>query len=448
MSAKFVNVDRDTPMLLPCDLRDWVKDNDLAGFVLEAVEATDLRGAHVNHRGTGSAEYPPGMMLALLIYCYATGVFSSRRIERATYDSVSVRYICANHHPDHDTIAKFRRRNKVLLEAVFVQVLELAGHMGLLKLGTICIDGTKIAGNADPTKNLTIAQIDEELERLGGAVRDLLGQAEAQDREDEDAGGTLLPEELASRQRRMERLQQAKGKLEARLKRLEQARKDNAKRSTRQDRKVRSGRRADPEKEKAKQKKDRERQRINPNDPDTHAMPVRKGGFVQGYNAQAVMDTEGANLIVGAHVTNQPSDRSLLEPNVKGLRPEHLKQVRHVAADKGYYKRRSMIEMEQVHDLRMLVPPTHQNCKEKQRYAPDHPREVEKRYKDKLMRRLKTHQGQAIYHRRNAVCEGGFANIKHAIGLNRFRMKGLDGAGIEWLLGSIAYNCRKITSMT
>lgn len=176
-------------------------------------------------------------------------------------------------------------------------------------------------------------------------------------------------------------------------------------------------------------------------------MPVRKGGFVQGYNAQAVMDTEGANLIVGAHVTNQPSDRSLLEPNVKGLRPKHLKQVRHVAADKGYYKRRSMIEMEQAHDLRMLVPPTHQNYKEKQRYAPDHPREVEKRYKDKLMRRLKTPQGRAIYNRRNAVCEGGFANIKHAIGLNRFRMKGLEGAGIEWLLGSIAYNCRKITSM-
>jgi len=387
------------------------------------------------------------MMLALLIYCYATGVFSSRKIERASYDSVSVRSIWANHHPDHDTIATFRRRNKALLEAVFVQVLDLAGHMGLLKLGTICIDGTKIQGNADSMKNLTIAQIDEELERLGGAVQGLLGQAEAQDREDEDAGGTLPPKELASRQRRMERLQQARGKLEARLKRLEQARKDNAKRSTRQDRKIRSGRKADPEKEKTKQKKDRERQRINPNDPDSHSMPVRKGGFVQGYNAQAAMDTEGANLIVGAHVTNQPSDRSSLEPNIKGLRPEHLKQVRYVAADKGDYKRRSMIEMEQAHQLRMLVPPTHQNYKEKQRYAPDHPREVEKRYKDKLMRRLKTPQGRAIYQKRNTVNEGGFANIKHAIGLNRFRMKGLEGAGIEWLLGSIAYNCRKITSM-
>lgn len=387
MSANFVNVDRDTPMLLACDLRDWVKDNDLAGFVLEAVDATDLRGARVNHRGTGSAEYPPSMMLALLIYCYATGVFSSRRIERATYDSVSVRYICGNHHPDHDTIAKFRRRNKALLEAVFVQVLELAGHMGLLKLGTICIDGTKISGNADPTKNLTIAQIDEELQRLGGAVSDLLSQAEAQDKEDEDAGGTLLPEELASRQR------------------------------------------------------------INPNDPDSHAMPVRKGGFVQGYNAQAVMDTEGANLIVGAHVTNQPSDRSLLEANVKSVSSEHLKQVRNVAADKGDYKRRSMIDMEQAHGLRMLVPPTHQDYKEKQRYASDHPREIEKRYKDKLMRRLKTPQGRAIYQKRNTVVEGGFANIKHAIGLNQFRMKGLEGVGIEWLLGSIAYNCRKITSM-
>ena len=130
MGVKFVNIDRDTPMLLPCDLRDWVKDNDLATFVLEAVETTDLTGAHVNHRGTGSAEYPPAMMLALLIYCYATGVFSSRKIERATYDSISVRYLCANEHPDHDTIAKFRRRNHGLVEKYLCRCWNWPGTWG------------------------------------------------------------------------------------------------------------------------------------------------------------------------------------------------------------------------------------------------------------------------------------------------------------------------------
>lgn len=448
MGAKFVNIDRNTPMLLPCDLRDWVKDNDLAAFVLEAVETTDLTGAHVNHRGTGSAEYPPAMMLALLIYCYATGVFSSRKIERATYDSISVRYLCANEHPDHDTIAKFRRRNRGLVEKVFMQVLELAGHMGLLKLGTICIDGTKIHGNADPTKNLTIAQIDEELRHLRVEVKDLLGKADEQDRRDSDADGTLLPEELGQRERRKALLEAAKGKLEERLERLEKSRKESAKRSCRKDRKVTSGRKANPEKEQARRDKDREHQRINPNDPDSYAMPVRKGGFVQGYNAQASVDAEGVGLIVGAHVTNQPTDRQELEPNLNNLNPEHLKEVRFVAADKGYYNRRSMIDLEKAHDLRMVVPPTHQDRKEKQRYAKDHPREIEKRYKEKLMRRLETNQGQSIYQKRNIFSEGTFATIKNAIGFDRFRLKGLEGVRIEWLISAIAHNCRKIIAFS
>lgn len=203
-------------------------------------------------------------------------------------------------------------------------------------------------------------------------------------------------------------------------------------------------RKADPDKEQARRDKDRQRQRINPNDPDSYAMPVRKGGFVQGYNAQASVDAEGVGLIVGAHVTNQPTDRQELEPNLNNLTAEQLKEVRFVAADKGYYNRPSMIDLEKAHDLRMLVPPTHQDRKEKQRYARDHPREIEKRYKAKLMRRLKTRQGQSIYQKRNIFSEGTFATIKNAMGFARFRLKGLEGAHIEWLLTAIAHNCRKI----
>jgi transposase len=130
-----VNIDRESPMLLPPDLREWIADNDLARFVLEAVELSDLRTAAVNERGSGSAQYPPGMMLALLIYCYASGIFSSRRIERASFESVAVRYLCANEHPDHDTIAKFRVENRKLVGAVFVRVLELAREDGTLASG-------------------------------------------------------------------------------------------------------------------------------------------------------------------------------------------------------------------------------------------------------------------------------------------------------------------------
>jgi transposase len=146
MAERLVNIDRQTPMLLPPDLREWVAENDLAHLVLEAVELCDMRGAQLNVRGSGSEQYPPSMMMALLIYAYCTGLFSSRRIERATYDSVALRYLCANHHPDHDTIAKFRRENEALFRKSFGQVLLMAREAGLLRLGAVCIDGTRMAG--------------------------------------------------------------------------------------------------------------------------------------------------------------------------------------------------------------------------------------------------------------------------------------------------------------
>jgi transposase len=185
MGTKYVNVDRATPMLLPPDVREWVADNEVAHFVLEAVEATDLGPARDNVRGTGDAQYRPGLMLALLISSYATGTFSSGAMERASYDSVAVRYLCANHHPDHDTIAKFRRENGPLLRAAFVRVLELAREVGLLKLGTVSVDGTKIGAAAAKRRSLRREQLRVELARLEQEVDELLARAEATEREKE-----------------------------------------------------------------------------------------------------------------------------------------------------------------------------------------------------------------------------------------------------------------------
>ena len=148
MSARFVNIDRETPMLLPPDLREWVAEDDLAHFILEAVEGLDTAGAAINERGSGSEQFPPAMMMGLLLYCYAQGIFSSRRIEAATYSHLSVRYLAGNTSPDHDTIATFRRVNKKLVQASFVRVLELARELGLLRVGTVAVDGTKLWANA------------------------------------------------------------------------------------------------------------------------------------------------------------------------------------------------------------------------------------------------------------------------------------------------------------
>ena len=198
MSTKYVNVDRQTPMLLPPDVREWVADNELAHFVLEAVEATNLAGARVNVRGTGDAQYPPGLMLALLIYNYATGTFSSRAMERAGYDSMAVRYLCANHHPDHDTIAKFRRENGLLVRAAFVRVLEMAREVGLLKLGTVSVDGTKIAAAAAKRRSLRRGQLEAQMARLQGEVDELLAERESAGRDEptvnpSDPDSTITP---------------------------------------------------------------------------------------------------------------------------------------------------------------------------------------------------------------------------------------------------------------
>ncbi len=213
MSTRFVNVDRTTPMLLPPDLREWVHGDDLVHFIVEAVSLLDFSGARVNRRGTGSEQYPPSMMLGLLVYCYAQGLFSSRRIERATYQNVSVRYLAGNTHPDHDTIATFRRENQGLIGSAFVQLLRLAKEAGLLRLGAIALDGTKLPAATTRQKNLTYAQLQAQLGELEKRVSDLLAQAEAADQAEPEA--SELPRELQEAQARREKLLAAKARLEA-----------------------------------------------------------------------------------------------------------------------------------------------------------------------------------------------------------------------------------------
>lgn len=193
-------------MLLPPDLRDWIPQDDMVRFVVSAVEGMNLSVFKVNVRGTGSEQYPRRMLLALLIYCYANGVFSSRRIEMATYQNLSVRYLTADTHPDHDTIAKFRRENLPAVHACFVHVLEMARALKILKVGTVSIDGTHLRANASKNKNVTYDRAGALIEQLDSEVRDLLEQAEAADNSTQH-DGQRLPEAVG-------RLQDLKAKME------------------------------------------------------------------------------------------------------------------------------------------------------------------------------------------------------------------------------------------
>src|SRR6202040_3633284 len=209
--------DRDTDFLMPPSVDEWLPQRHLARFVVEVVAGLDMRAMTGSYRGTGEAPYPPRLLLGVLVYGYATGVFSSRKLERATYDSVAFRFITANEHPDHDTIATFRRRFLKEIEGLFVRVLELAREMGMLKVGAVALDGTKIHANASRHSALSYEHAGKIEEQLKAEVSDLMARAEAADQADV-ADGMSIPDELARREERLAKLAEARAKIEARTK--------------------------------------------------------------------------------------------------------------------------------------------------------------------------------------------------------------------------------------
>src|SRR5277367_3360631 len=210
MPARFVSIDRDTPMLLPPDLREWVPADHLVHFIIDAVECLDVWAAKVNERGSGSEQYPPTMMLTLLIYCYATGAFSSRRIERLSYENVAVRRLCGDRHPDHDSICTFRRENRALLESSFHQVLEMAARVRVLRVGevTLALDGTKILANASKHSAVSHGHAQRQMVLLEEQIAELLAKADAADSAPLEDGLTV-PGEIVRRGDRIEKLRAA-----------------------------------------------------------------------------------------------------------------------------------------------------------------------------------------------------------------------------------------------
>ena len=278
--SRFVDCGRDQAFLLPPDLREWIPEDDLAHFVIEAVERVDMGAFKVNRRGTGSAQYHPRMMLALLIYCYANGIFSSRRIERATRRDIGVRFVAANSHPDHDTIATFRRDNLAAVGESFLQVLLLAKELKLVKLGVVSVDGSKFAANASKHRSVRYDRAGELIEELRLEIAALMERAEAADdgaAEDPQA----LPREIARREALRDRLDAARRCLEARAK-------------------ARAGRkgRAKGKRPKPPGGTPRGDEQSNLSDPDSRLMrKSKRHEFRQAYNAQAVVDAGGSQRL-------------------------------------------------------------------------------------------------------------------------------------------------------
>lgn len=428
MATRFVNIDRDTPMLLPPSLHEWVEQDDLVHFIIDSLETMNLSTAVVNERGTGDREYPPAMMLALLIYCYAQGIFSSRKIERATYQHVSVRYLAANHHPDHDTIAEFRRKNGALIKQVFVELLRLSRELGLLKLGQIAIDGTKIAAATTKRSTLTYRQLQEELAQVQGRVETLLQQAQAADQREQSSE---LPQELLDAQQRREKLRAAKARLQ------EQTRQAHEQREAERKDLEGTGNKPGP-----LPREPRPDATINLTDPESTITPTAKDGFIQGFNAQVAVATEGG-LIVAAEVVRATSDIRQLQPMVQQCVDNGCKPQR-VLVDTGYENIRQIREVARNFGVKTLCPPARiANARDDQPGARPH-RRMSKRMRRRMRAQLNTKRGRQLYRLRGTTVEPAVGIIKSALGFRQFSLRGLANVRTEWTLLALAFNCKRL----
>ena len=404
-----------------------------------------MRGSY---RGPGSASYPPSLLLGILVYGYATGVFSSRKLERASYDSVAFRFIAANQHPDHDTIAAFRRRFLQEIEGLFVQVLAVAREMGVLKMGTVALDGTKIHANASRHSALSYehaGKIEAQLK-----VAELLAKAEAADQADVP-DGLSIPDELARREERLAKLAEARAKIEARAKERfdrEQAEYE-ARLAARNTKAAATGRKPRGKPPQPPVEGPLPIDQINLTDEQSRIMPVPGGGFEQCYNAQAVV-AAGSLLVVAADVVQAPNDKQQLEAMLGRIDalPEDLGKPETLLADTGYFSAANVTACAAAGIAPLIAPGRqshHPSLSERfaeEPPAPDNPTPVEA-----MVHRLKTPEGRKLYALRKHTPEPVFGIIKSVLGFRQFLLRGLDQVRGEWNLVTMAWNLKRMFAL-
>ncbi|GDY24050.1 hypothetical protein LBMAG56_53970 [Verrucomicrobiota bacterium] len=443
-------IDRDTPLLLPPDLRQWVPADHLAHYVLDAVESLPLTTLRVNERGTGDAQFPPRMMLGLVIYCYATGTFSSRAIERATFTDVAVRFLTGDTHPDHDTICEFRRQNGPVLAESFVRVLELARELKLLKFGqlTLAADGTKVLANASKHSAVSYQRAGQQIELLRQEVDQLLAKAEQADRVPLQDGLTI-PAEIARRRDRCAKLQVARAVIEERAR--QRAVQDQPAYAAKQT--ERAARRARGERLRGREPQPPSatpapQDQYNFTDPESRIMKAGTGShFEQAYNAQAAVETD-SRLIVAARVTDAPNDKEQLVPTVQAVPAPVRDQVTAVLVDNGFYSAAAVaaVEVNRGPTVYAAVEKTghHRSVTDLEQRPEPPPPPASAGAVEQMRYRLQTTAGRALYRLRQQTVEPVFGIIKEAMGFRRFSLRGQAGAELEWTLVCLAYNFRRL----
>lgn len=446
MSTNFISADRNTIYLLPPSVQDWLPEGHLARFVVDIISQLNLRSITDQYGGRGSKAYHPRMLLSLLFYGYATGVFSSRKIELATYDSVAFRFIAANKHPDHDTIATFRKRFLDELKPLFVQILIIAKEMGLLKLGKVSLDGTKVKANASKHRALSwghACKIEKQLQAEVAELMQLAQEADSSDIPDE----MNIPEELLRRQDRLDAIDEAKKKIEQRAnerysREVEEYEQKVADRKAKAEKSGKKPRGREP---KPPTPGPRDKDQVNLTDEESRIMPSAKG-FKQAYNAQAAVDLD-TMCIISAHVTQSPNDKQEVVPTLEALDelPEQLGKVDTLLADTGYFSGSNVKECIAA-EVTPLISTGRQKHNQplQERFSqpeslPDNADPVEE-----MKHRLKTPDGRQLYAKRKSTVEPVFGIIKHVMGFRQFFLRGYEAVSGEWTLVSIAWNLKRM----
>ena len=447
----FRPINRDMAFLMPPSVDDWLPQRHLARFVAEVIEGLDLRAMTGSYRGSGEASYHPRLLLGLIIYGYATGVFSSRNLERATHDSVAFRFVAANEHPDHDTIATFRRRFLKQIEALFVQVLGVAREMGVLKLGTVALDGTKIHANASRHSALSYEHASKIEAQLKAEVADLLGKAEAADQADVP-DGMQVPDELARLEKRLAEITRAKAVIEARAKErhARERAEYEARMAEREAKQAQTGKKPGGRVPQPPVEGPLPTDQVNLTDEESRIMPVAGGGFEQCYNAQAAV-AEDSLLVVATDVVQAPNDKQQLEPvlgKIAGL-PAELGKVGELLGDNGYFSEGNVnacaaAGIEPV--IAMGREAHHPSLAE--RFAEDPTPPKDPTPVEAMRHRLQTKEGKKRYALRKQTPEPVFGIIKSVLGFRQFLLRGLDKVRGEWSLVTMAWNMKRMFALT
>jgi transposase len=459
MSRIYLSYDPEQQLLLPPDLREWLPEGHLALFISEVVDELDL-SAIVRHYesgdGRGRPPYHPLMMVKLLVYGYCIGKVSSRKLEQATHEDVGFRVLACNQHPDHDSIANFRQLHLPELAGLFVQVLKMCERAGLVKLGHVAIDGSKMRAKASKHKAMSYERMGVKEQQLVAEVARLLKEAEETDAaEDKRYGkgvrGDELPAELARRESRLRKIREAKASLEAEAK--EQAKAAaaavEAKLAERKQREEETGKktrgRAPQEVNVAEAKPEAKAQR-NFTDPESRIMKDgATGSFEQSYNAQIAVDGQ-AQIIVAATLTQAANDKQQLVPVLVEVKTNVGRMPEKVTADSGYFST-AAVTSEALSSVDLYVTPDRSKQTEELAELPaasPPPFELDQDVIARMREKLKTESGRAVYKQRKMIVEPVFGQVKEVRGFRRFSFRGLQKTEAEWRLICLTHNLLKL----